>query len=67
MKEDNKDGKIKKRFFKKKVITAIILFIIFIYILYAIYLLIKDPTDTFTVEKGTVSLEETVTRIYIKR
>lgn len=68
MKEDNKNNKTKnKKILKNKTIIKVILLIIFIYILYAIYLLVKDPTDIFTVEEGTVSLEETATRIYIKR
>ena len=66
MREDNKEKKVKK-LTKNKIIITVILLVIFIYILYAIYLLIKDPTDTFTVEEGTVSSEETAVRIYNKR
>lgn len=42
----------------KKAIVMAIIFIVIIYILYAIYLLIKEPTDVFTVEEGTLLQEE---------
>lgn len=44
---------------KKKIIIYITLVIITIYVVYAIYLLIKQPTDTFTVEEGKLYQEET--------
>ena len=44
---------------KKKIIIYIILIVIAIYILYTIYLLIKQPTDIFTIEEGKLYQEET--------
>ena len=67
MKENKKKRKINMNLLKNKKVLIAILFIIFIYILYAIYLLLKDPTDIFTVEEGTVSLEETAVRICYKK
>ena len=52
---------------KKKIIMDIIFIATIIYILYAIYLIIKNPTDTVTVENGILTTEETATRIYNKR
>ena len=43
----------------KKIIIAALLTIISAYVLYTIYLLVKDPTDIFTVEEGTLRQEET--------
>ena len=45
---------------KKKIILYIVLLLILIYIIYTIYLLIKQPTDIFTVEEGKLYQEETV-------
>lgn len=45
---------------KKKIFLYIFLFIISIYLIYTIYLLAKQPTDIFVIEKGTVAQEETV-------
>ena len=42
-----------------KIIISIITIIIVCYLAYTIYLLIKQPTDIFTVEEGQVSMEET--------
>lgn len=42
-----------------KIIISIITIIIVCYLAYTIYLLIKQPTDIFTVEEGQVSIEET--------
>ncbi len=67
MKENSKSDKVKSKILKNKAIITTILFIIFVYILYTIYLLIKDPTDTFTIEEGMVSDEETAVRIYYKK
>ena len=50
---------------KKTIVTAIIIIVI-IYILYAIYLLIKEPTDVFTVEKGTLLQEESTVGYIIR-
>ena len=43
---------------KKKMIYIVILAII-LYLIYVIYLLIKQPTDIFTLEEGKLYLEET--------
>ena len=42
-----------------KIIIGIIAILIVCYIGYTIYLLIKEPTDVFTIEEGKVYLEET--------
>lgn len=44
---------------KKKIIINTVLIIILLYIVYTIYLLIKQPTDVFTVEEGNLYQEET--------
>lgn len=44
---------------KKKIIIFIIAIAILLYIVYTIYLLIKQPTSTFTVEEGKIYQEET--------
>ena len=51
----------------RKYLMYILFVIILIYILYAIYLLVKTPTDTFTIERGTLTQEESGTRSYNKR
>lgn len=51
----------------RKYLMYILFVIILIYILYAIYLLVKAPTDTFTIESGTLTQEESGTRSYNKR
>ena len=43
----------------KKIIIYVIVVLIIIYVGYTIYLLIKQPTDVFTVEEGKLYLEET--------
>lgn len=57
--------KFKKEKIKKYIIYVLFIIIIF-YIIYAIYLLIKSPTDTFTVESGTLTREETATGYIIR-
>lgn len=63
MKEINKKkDKNKKKFAtsqKKRMVILVILLAILIYILYTIYLLIKQPTNIFTIEEGKLYLEET--------
>ena len=44
---------------KKKIILNIIIVAVLIYVVYAIYLLIKEPTNIFTIEEGTLYQEET--------
>lgn len=51
----------------KRYLKNILFIAIFIYIVYAIYLLIKTPTDTFTIESGTLTQEESSVRSYYKR
>lgn len=43
----------------KKIIIYVVLLLVLIYIGYTIYLLIKQPTDVFTIEEGKLYLEET--------
>ncbi len=43
----------------KRIFTYIVLIAILLYILYTIYLLIKRPTNIFTIEEGTLYQEET--------
>ena len=55
-----KQAKKEKRINNKKAITiSIILLILAIYLIYVIYLLIKQPTNVFTIEEGTLYKEET--------
>lgn len=59
-KPDNKNKKIKvKPELKKKIILYIVLIAVVLYVVYTIYLLIKQPTNVFTVEEGTLYQEET--------
>ncbi len=44
---------------KKKIILYILLIVVVIYIAYIIYLLIREPTDIFTIEEGKIYQEET--------
>lgn len=53
--EKNKKIKLKR----KKMIAMIVLVLIIAYLIYAIYMLVKQPTNKFTVEEGTVYSEET--------
>ena len=56
--KENKNTKPKMKF-DKKVIIYIAIFLVVIYLIYTIYLLIKQPTDVFTIEEGTLYSEET--------
>lgn len=44
---------------KKNIVISIIVFLVIAYLLYTIYLLIKQPTNVFTVEEGKLYQEET--------
>ena len=44
---------------KRNVIISIVAFAVIVYLLYTIYLLIKEPTNVFTVEEGKLYKEET--------
>lgn len=48
---------------KKMILAYAIGLVILIYFVYSIIQLIKQPTDIFAVENGSVSEEESVTRI----
>lgn len=56
--KEEKSTKRKKKF-NKKIIVYITIFLVIIYVIYTIYLLIKQPTDIFTLEEGTLYSEET--------
>ncbi len=58
-KKKNIKKNVKKNVIDKKLIAMIVLIAISIYVCYAIFLLIKHPTDTFTIEEGEVYQEET--------
>ena len=44
---------------KKNMIISIVIFLVIAYLLYTIYLLIKQPTNVFTIEEGKLYQEET--------
>ena len=50
-----------------KLVVLILILAIFSYFIYVIYLLVRQPTDIFTVEEGKLYLEESDIRIYNKR
>ena len=56
----------RKKIVKKKLIMNIIIVIVSLYILYAVYLIIRTPTDTITVENGTLTAEESSTGYIIR-
>ncbi len=56
---ENPKKEIKKATTSKLVIIVIILIAILIYVFYTLYLLLKQPTDIFTIEKGNLYQEET--------
>ena len=60
-------NKSKDRVKQNKIFVTIALTLIFIYVLYTAYLLVKQPTDTFTVEKGTLYLEESAEAYVIRK
>ena len=49
----------RKRQFNKKMIIYFVIFLVVLYLIYTIYLLVKQPTDIFTLEEGTLYSEET--------
>lgn len=59
--EDLKNKKIEKRH-----IIYIIFAVIVIYIFYSIFLLVRKPTDTVTINSGVVTLEESATGYIIR-
>lgn len=50
---------MKKESNGKKVIIYVLFVLVLAYLVYAVYLLVKEPTDKVTVEKGTLYMEET--------
>ncbi|MBR0426693.1 MAG: hypothetical protein IJK18_00610 [Clostridia bacterium] len=56
----------RKKIEKKKVIMNFIFIIITLYIIYAVYLIIKTPSDTITIENGTLTAEESSTGYIIR-
>ena len=56
----------RKKLVKKKLIMNIIFIVVSLYILYAVYLIIRTPTDTITVENGTLTAEESSTGYIIR-
>lgn len=62
LKEEEKNKKrhtTKLSMQRKKVVIYITFIVILFYVAYAIYLLVKQPTDIFTVEEGKLYQEET--------
>lgn len=59
-KKNDETTKQKNKVDKKRIIIYLILMVVVIYIAYTIYLLIKQPTNIFTVEEGKLYQEETV-------
>lgn len=63
-----KEEKKKKNVINKKKIGIYIIFLVgLIYVCYTIYLLVKQPTNIFTVEEGKLYQEETDVRICNKK
>ena len=65
-KNTNKITKDKQANKKKIVIALAIVLIVIIYFIYAIIMLIKEPTDTFVIENGKVSEEESAVGYVIR-
>lgn len=59
MKEKSKKANKKALEEKKKIIVYLTLTAILLYVAYAMYLLVKQPTDIFTIEEGKLYHEET--------
>lgn len=57
----------RKKVNQNKIFIVIAFSAISIYVLYATYLLVKQPTDTFTVENGTLYLEENTEGYIIRK
>lgn len=57
---------LKNKKFEKKHIIYIIFAVIVIYIFYSIFLLVRKPTDTVTINSGVVTLEESATGYIIR-
>lgn len=59
--------KIKNNTINNRILVQIAASLIFIYVSYVTYLLVKQPTDTFRVDNGTLYLEETVEGYIIRK
>lgn len=59
----NQTQKGKKKNTQKISIAAIVGILILVYFIYAIIQLVKQPTDTFVIENGKLSQEESAIRI----
>lgn len=59
--------KTKNKTFNNRIFVQIVATIIFIYVSYATYLLVKQPTDTFRVDNGTLYLDETIEGYVIRK
>ena len=57
---------LKNKKFEKRHIIYIIFAVIVIYIFYSIFLLVRKPTDTVTINSGVVTLEESTTGYIIR-
>lgn len=58
--KEKREKKEKKKLNNKKVIVFSVLFLVLVsYLMYVIYLLIKQPTNVFTIEEGKLYKEET--------
>ncbi len=64
--EEKKQISKENRIDRKKIIIYIILFLLLIYVFYTLYLLVKQPTNIFTIEEGKLYHEETVTGYVIR-
>lgn len=59
IKKNEKTKKNHKNKNRKRIILSVALILVIIYLIYIIYLLIKQPTDVFTIEEGKLYQEET--------
>ena len=59
--------KERKKTKQNKIYIDIAFSLVFIYVFYASYLLVRQPTDTFTVENGTLYLEESTEGFIIRK
>ena len=51
---------------RNKLFVMISVIVISVYVLYTTYLLVKQPTDTFTVENGTSYLDEVLISPFVE-
>lgn len=57
---------LKNKKFKKKQLIYLIFAIIMVYIFYSIFLLVRKPNDTITINSGVLTLEESATGYIIR-